>query len=191
MALQKIFLTKAAHQEQVGNSMSTTYCFDPKRSVLTLFWKEEKCFQCTAHLGDAFVVECYGSAPVAKKMKLPHKNADLLMWLCNFSKDCRAHSLEEFERILKVQRQCYDWWNYHEFRVEGDKFRFVLCNRSDCGGVYHIAAYVEEGIDPETVKEALEAYSKIRWIYYPKEFVKKILKDRFGISEEEVKDSYF
>lgn len=191
MALQKLFLEKKAHQEKVGSSMSTRYCFDPKRNILTLFWKGEKCFQCEAKLGDAFVVNCSGSKPQAKHLQLPRGNADLLMWLFNFSKEIRSYSREEFEKILSKQRYLCDWWAYCEREAVGDKFHFVLSNRQDCGGECHIAAYVSDDICRDDVLEALEKYSKIRGMYYPKSFVKKVLKDRFSISEEEVKDEYF
>lgn len=186
MALQKLFLTETAHQAQVGNSMSTTYCFDPKRESLTIFWKDQKVCQCKAELGDAFLVNCNGSEPVVNKLRLPHKNSDLIMWLLSFSKECRAHSQEEFDQLLSCQRKEYDWGKaYCESEATGEKFRFVLCNRSDCAGANHIAAFVSDDIGKEDVLEMLKKYCEIRWIYYPESFVQKVLQDRFGISEQE------
>lgn len=189
MALQKLFLTEKVHQERVGNSMSTTYCFDPKRETLTIFWKDQKVCQCKAQLGDAFVVNCNGSEPVVNKLRLPHKNSDLIMWLLSFSKECRTHSQEEFDQLLACQRKEYDWWAYRESEVTGENFRFVLCNRSDCGGVNHIAAFVSDDIGKKEALEMLKKYSEIRWIYYPESFVQKVLQDRFGISEQEFQEA--
>lgn len=189
MAEQKLFLEKKAHLETVGNSMSTTYCFDPKRECLTVFWKEEKIYQCKARLGDAFVVDCWGGTPKVHKLKLPHRNADLLMWLFSFSKSLRTHSMADFEELLDHQREQYAWWNYSEDLVKDEKFAFALCNRSDCGGVHHIAAYVADDLSKEEVIEVLRGYRKIRFLYYPEYFIKKVLKNRFGITEAEVEEN--
>lgn len=186
MALQKLFLTETAHQAQVGNSMSTTYSFDTEREKLTVFWRGQKVCERKAKMGDAFVVKCFGSEPTVSKMKLPHRNSDLIMWLLSFPKDCRAYSQEEFDQLFFEQRDIYDWSNYREWQVKGEKFEFILCNRPDCGGVHHMEAFVSDDITKEDVLEMLRKYKAIRGIYYPESFVKKVLQDRFGISEEEV-----
>ena len=191
MALHKLFLEKKATKKNVGNSMSTTYSFDPKKGVLTLFWKSRKFYECKAKLGEAFVVNCDGGKPKVHRIKLPQQKEDLLMWLFDFSKECRAHSKKEFELLLERERNRNSWKYYKEFWVQGNKFQFVLCNRSDCNGVYHMAAYVAPDIEKDDVLGAMKMYGEIRGIYYPINFVKKILKSRFGISEEEVLEKYF
>ena len=39
-----------------------------------------------------------------------------------------------------------------------------------------------------TVKAILRAWSELRWMYYPKEFVKGVLRDRFGFTESDLEE---
>lgn len=189
MALQRLYITKNAYREQVGNSQSTTYAFDTDHLLLTLFWKGRKVHQRKACLGEAYVVKCDGSEPTVSKLKLPQKNSDLIMWLLSFSKECRAYSREEFRKKLTHQRIVYNWWDYKESNATGEKFDFVLCNRCNCSGANHIAAFVSDDIGKEDVLEMLKKFCEIRWIYYPESFVQKVLQDRFGISEQEFQEA--
>lgn len=186
MANQKLFLTKKTHHELVGNSMSTSYCFDPKRNCLTVFWKDEKVFQGIAHLGDVFVVNCYGGKPKVNKLKMPKRKSDILMWLFSFNKEARAHSTDEFNELLAEARHHNDFWNYREYTVNEELYKFVLCSRPDCGGVLHIAAYVSDEISKQDIIQMFNDYQKIRFLYYPISFIRNVLKESFGFSEDEL-----
>ena len=179
MANQRLFINETAHMVRVGNSMSTKYCYN-KKGQLTIFWKGEKVAErFGVKPGDAFIVSCDGYEPELHKLKLPHRNDDLLMWLLSFNKEERAYSAEEYTSLLDRQRSNYGWWNYRESGCSGDGYAFTLCNRSDCGGVYHIAAFVDgRKINRDFVKEVFRKFP--RFIYWPQSFVEKILRDRFG-----------
>ena len=194
MANQRLFITGTAHQESVGNSVSVTYCYNQK-GQLTLFWKGEKVAERTGvKIGDAFVVSCNGAKPTIDSLKVPHRNDDLLMWLLSFGKEARAHSAEEYTLLLNNRRDEHGWWNYGEREVCGDGYAFILCNRSDCGGVHHLAAFIDCWVDKELVKEVILAWSKVRGIYWPKNFVYRLLQNRFGFAAAElaeVADCFF
>lgn len=186
MANQRLFIEKIAHQEKVGNSMSTTYCYNSK-GQLTIFWKGEKVAERTGvKIGDAFVISCNGAGPTIDNLKVPYRNNDLLMWLLSFGKEARAYSAEEYTLLLNNRRDEYGWWNYGERGIAGDGYAFTLCNRPDCGGVHHLAAYVDRPVDKQLVKEVLFSWS--RGVYYPHAFVEKILRDRFGFTDYDLKE---
>lgn len=181
MANQKLFIEKTTMEAaRVGNSMSTTYTYDGGR--LTLFWRNRKVTErIGVKAGDAFIVRCDGSEPTLSKLKVPHRNDDLLMWLLSFSKEDRAYSAESYQELLAQRREEYDWWGYQDSEYKGDGYAFTLCNRSDCGGVHHIASFVDRKVDKELVKEVFLKWG--RGIYWPRVFVERILRDRFGFTD--------
>lgn len=184
MANQRLFISTMAHHEQVGNSMSTTYCYN-KQGKLTLFWKGNKVAEKTGvKPGDAFVVSCNGSEPTLSKLKVPHRNEDLLMWLLSFNRETRSYSEADYHQLLARQRDFHEWWNYRDWTTQGEGYAFTLCNRSDCGGVCHIAAYIDRKVDKALVKEVLQKWE--RGIYWPRSFVEALLENRFGFTDAEL-----
>lgn len=188
MANQKLFISNEAafaiEPLRVGNSMSTRYTYDGDK--LTLFWRGCKVAEKSrVKFGDAFVVHCNGDKPTLSTLKVPHRNDDLLMWLLSFDKECRAHDVSEYQSLLAKQRQENGQWGYRDWGIEGEGYAFKLCNRSDCGGVYHIAAYVNE-TNKAMVKEVLRKWE--RGLYWPQEFVTSLLKKRFGFTNREIEE---
>lgn len=191
MANQKLFVNNAdmfaVKPLQVGNSMSTTYTYDG--DVLAIFWKGRKVTERSGvKIGDAFVVSCNGSEPTISKLKVPHRNNDLLMWLLSYERSNRAYSKTNYDQLLAKQRKEYSWWGYHDWGISGKGYAFTLCNRSDCGGVHHIAAYVEGKVTKKMVKEVIQRWE--RGLYWPKDFVEGLLKKRFGFTDAELKELY-
>lgn len=175
MANQRLFITEDSQEGNVGSSMSTTYSFD--NGTLTLFWKGKTVLVQPAKVGDAYLVECNGDIPKIMPLALPHGNEEKVMWLCGFNKYCRALSHEKYEEILSKNRVARSWWNYREYTQSGDGWVVTLCNRPDCGGVHQIVAYIEKGASKATLKEFLEGYLRLRWLYFPKPFVQKVLNE--------------
>ena len=193
MATQKIFVQGTKGERRaVGNSMSTTYSYDVSTMTLRVFWKRGKPVVLEGVTeGEPIWVNCWGGVPEVKRIKLPRRKADCLAWLMDFSKEVRTHSMEEYEDLLGHQRKSYDWWNYQEYsRTDEGKYALTLCNRSDCGGVHHIACFIsdEAAEDKSAVKDILKAWSELRWMYYPKAFVSRVLRDRFGFTEKDLED---
>ncbi len=196
MATQRIFVGNTnGERVNVGNAMSTTYTYNPETKVLKVFWKrgEPVVMQNVAE-GELIWVNCNGSIPDVKRAKLPRRKADCLAWLLDFPKETRVHSKEEYENLLDRQREeCY-WWNYQEYACNDERWGITLCNRPDCGGVCHIACFISDAAaeNKETVKQILKAWDEIRWMYFPKDFVQGVLRDRFGFSEFDLQevDSY-
>ena len=196
MAIQKLFVENTnGTTVRVGSAMSTTYSYEPNTKTLKVFWKSEApvVLQNVAE-GEPILVDCWGGIPEVKRIKLPRRKADNLAWLFDFSKEVRTHSEDEYVNLLERQRELYDWRNYQEYTRRGSGWAITLCNRSDCGGVHHIACYISDEVadEKEEVKAILKAWSELRcWIVYPRAFVHKILVDRFGFSEsdlQEIKD---
>lgn len=185
MATQKIFVKDTNGEAvRVGNSMSTTYVYSAETRTLKVFWKSESVTMENVIEGELIWVNCWGGVPEVKRVKLPRRKADCLAWLLDFPKAVRTHSEEEYADLLEKQREEYDWWNYREYTRKDDGWALALCNRPDCGGVHHIACMITDtaASDKETVKAILRAWSELRWMYYPKEFVKGVLRDRFGFT---------
>ena len=171
--------------------MSTTYTYNPETKTLKVFWKRgEPVVLRNITESEPIWVNCWGGVPEVKRIKLPRRKADCLAWLLDFSKETRTHSKEEYESLLERQRELYNWWNYQEYTRSDESWSLTLCNRSDCGGVHHIACMITDAAasDKETVKAILSAWSELRWMYFPKEFVKGVLRDRFGFTESDLEE---
>lgn len=114
---------------------------------------------------------------------IPHRNDDLLMWLIGFNKETRAHSESEYEDLLSQRKSEYRWWGYRDWTTADEGFKFSQCNRSDCGGHYNLAAWVQTPMTKELVKRVLRA---MRGVMFPETFTKKLLRDRFGFTDEDL-----
>lgn len=191
MATQKLYLYEANNEiQRLGNSMSTSYKFDGQE--LTVYWKGRKQVV-KASMGDAFVVGCYGGMPEVSKLKLPKSNHRLLMWLCGFYSHNSATDSNKFQEILEENREGFNWWNYQEYGPKTDDYSFVLCNRSDCGGEHHVAAYINGNLPLTTEKviEILNAYYQVRWSYMPIQFVREVLRKRFHMNDLDFEKIHF
>ena len=194
MATHKLFVQDTNGKKRViGSAMSTTYTYDADTKTLKVFWKSKKPVVLLQGIveGTPIWVNCNGGIPEVRKIKLPRRKADCLAWLLDFPKAVRTHSEEKYESLLEKQRQAYGWWGYEEYtQKEKGLWALTLCNRSDCGGVHHIACFISDKAaeDKESVKAILKAWSELRWMYYPKAFVQSVLRDRFGFSETDLED---
>lgn len=190
MATHKIFAKDTlGMREQVG--MNTTYSYDRNSRTLKVFWKRgEPVTLENVTEGEPIWICCDGKIPKVRRAQLPRRNADCLAWLMDFPKEARAHSREEYENLLEKQREVYSWWNYQEITAHGAGWAVTLCTRQDCGGVYHIAIYISDNAaaDKDTVKYILRRWSEIRWMYYPADFVRKVLRERFGFTKADIKE---
>ena len=192
MATQRLYLYEKNNEaKKLGNSMSTSYKFDGQE--LTVYWKG-KMKSTKANKGEAFVIKCNGGIPEIAKLKLPKNNHKLLMWLCSFYSENSATTLEQFESVIEKKRSEFSWWNYHEYCAEKmGEYSMVLCNRPDCGGEHHVAAYIDGRLPltGEKVTEILNAYYEIRWSYIPVAFVKAVLKRRFQMNDLDLEKIHF
>lgn len=183
MANQKLFIEANVCNGKVGNSMSTTYTYDG--NTLTLFRKGRKVIEKTGvKVGDAFIVKCNGSEPTICKLRVPHRNDDLLMWLLSFDKENRAYSADEYQQLLKQQRERHDQSKCHECSIEGKGYAFTLCSYPDCNGTHRIAAYVH-GANKAMVKEIFQKCG--RGLHWPQDFIDGLSKKRFNFSNAELK----
>lgn len=178
MANQRLFLTEIIEEEtRLGNSMSTSYLFDGER--LKVFWKNKKAYDKPASIGDGYVVKCRGSAPEVLRLKTPRGREATVMWLCYFNNPDRTFSIEDYEELIEKRRELHRWWNYEEY-THGNRdigWEYKLCNRSDCGGICRIAAYVKKGASDEVLEEFIKDYAATRGLSFPQEFVEKTLRD--------------
>lgn len=187
MANQRLFIIQNVQEGNVGSSMSTRYSFN--NGTLSIFWKGRTVLTQSAKVGDAYLVECKGDIPKIMPLSLPHGNEEKVMWLCGFNKYCRALSREEYKEVLAKNRAARNWWNYREYTRSGDGWVVTLCNRPDFGGVHHVVAYIEKGASKAILKEFLEGYLQLRWFYFPKAFIQKVLED-MGIELDYKEDDF-
>lgn len=185
MATQRLYLGEVpVKMAQVGNSMSTYYSYWPEKKILEIYWKERVVTRCRALPGDAFVVICNGGEPIVNKLGIPYRKVDIIAWLLSYYQQSRAYTLEGYENLMKTRRKSFWWWGYEDWEIRGENYIFALCNRQDCGGVFHIACYVNPKI---TKKEMIELFNHFeRGFYYPSYFVKEILKKRLNFTDAEI-----
>jgi len=184
MAEHKIFVEDAKNK-RIG--ASTTYTYDAKNREFILFWKGKK-VQTVENVdeGEPIWVNCNGEGALARRLRLPNRRSSCLMWLLGFAKDLRAHSRDEYEVLYEQQLDENDWWNLQSYTTEGHGYAMSLCNRRDCGGVVYLAAYISDKAagNRRKVKEILHQWQ----VYYPNAFVKKVLRERFKFTDEDIAD---
>ena len=188
MAKHLVF-AKNTEGKRMDVGMSTSLSFDPVSGTLAVYWKrgEPTVIEGVAE-GDPIWISCKGSTPDVRKAKLPRRKASLLAWILGFPKEIRTFSEEEYQNLIGRQRKQNSWWNYQEYTREGRGWALAICNRADCGGIHMLACFVsdEAAADKESVKDILTAWGELRWISFPRPFVERILRERFGLTESDL-----
>lgn len=175
---------------------SAAYSYNPKRRTLTISWDYGSSIKLNnVDEGDPIWIGYDSGTPEVRRIKLPRKKADCLAWLLNFPKGVRTHTEEDYKNLLERQRKTYGRKNYEEYACgEDHRWGLTLCNRPDCKGVQPIACFISDEVadDKTLVKSVLKAWGSIKWMHYPKTFVKNTLKKRFGFSDTDLEevDSY-
>lgn len=142
MANQRLFLdNEVACPARVGNSMSTKYTF--VEGKLTIYWGGIPMREQKASIGDAYIVVCDGSTPEVKPLKAPKDAPNLILWLVGYPKPLRAFTEAEFDELYKTSKEANSWWGYRDWCYEGDGWKAADCNRSDCGGICRLAAFID------------------------------------------------
>jgi hypothetical protein len=181
MASHNIFIGgQEVYDKPLGINSSYTYA----DGSLRIYNKGRVVYFLEAKEGDAFVVICDKGKAFLKKMVPPQRKGALIAWLLRFNKDNRASSVGEYKRKLPVERQRHYWENYQEQEYKSDGYIFTLCNSRIDNYTRNVAGFFSDAI---TKKEILGLVNRMN--HHPEWYIKKILKERFGISEEEFEEA--
>lgn len=184
----KVFIGKEREEKVLLDKYGEVrYLYDPSNELLKVTWNDKE-INSEGYQGDGFIIIVN---PLmldlrVKKIGVPHRLVDFLMWAMSYEKKLRTTTIEDFKRILKSQRAHYVYNNYTEYGSNGKKYSFILSNKENPNKLRHNVAFVDENISHEEAIELLNAYGAIKKIYYPYEFIKKVLKQEFLFNDEEL-----
>ncbi len=176
---------------KVGNSVDTTYLYNPEKRVLKVFWKRGGPVVLeNVSEGEPVWVNCWGGIPQIGHAKLPNGKIDCLAWLLGFPKATRVRHRKNYRDLLIRQRYSYRWDHYEEYVRYDNGWSLVLCNRPDCDGVRYVACYISKyaANNKDIVKDIFKAWSELRGLPRPKAFVQATLRERFDFSEADLQD---
>lgn len=181
MATHQIFIgDEEILERELGINSSYTY----QDGFLRIYNKGRIVYFLEVKKGDAFVVICDKGKAFLKKMVPPQRRGALISWLLKFNKDNRASSLEEYKRKLPSERERHYWENYQEQEYKSDGYVFTLCNSPKDHYSRNVAGFFSDAISK---KEILQLTNRMN--YHPEWYVKKLLNERFGISDEEFEEA--
>lgn len=184
----KVFIGKDRDEKVLLDQYGEVrYLYEPSDKLLKVTWNENV-INFEAKQGDGFIVIIN---PLVcdfrvKKIGVPKKLSDFLMWTMSYEKKLRTSSIEDLKDILRVQRAHYVYNEYTEYSCKGEKYLLILSNKENPQKLRHNVAYIDDSISNEEAIKLLNEYGNIKKIYYPFEFVKKALKEEFSFSDEEL-----
>ena len=140
--------------------------------------------------GDAFIVALdYNDVTVKlTKLKLPHRNDDLLMWLLGFTKNQRTHDYKEYTEMRQRTLQNSERRISKERAILGANYDFNF-GFDDTGKLMRIAAYANCSVDKELVKTVINEWTDkfAMPLPFPTCFIEMVMRDRFGFKDDEIK----
>ena len=181
MASHNIFIgDQEVFDKELGINSSYTY----SKGSLRIYNKGRVvCFQ-EVKKGDAFVAICNRGKVFLKKLVPPQKRGALVSWLLRFNKDNRATSAEEYKRKLLAERKRHYWEKYEEKEYRSDGYIYTLCNSPMDQYSRNVAGFFSDAISK---KEILGLVNRMN--HHPEWYVREILKESFGISDEEFEEA--
>lgn len=185
MARSVIFLTEFVERKTIKKDCWYSYFDEYGMNILQVYKGHELVYEREAKLGAAFEVIDRGKNPFVTPMVPPRGNGNIIGWLLGFSKRERAASCEEYRSLLNQKYTDHSLVRGVEHTISAVRFEFakyVLLDEED-SSTHNLACWVDENI---TKKEILHL---VPMFVYPKYYVKKVLKEKFDISDEEVEEA--
>lgn len=181
MARGTIFITNYVQRKEVKDDHWYSYLEEDTKKVLRVYNQEELIFEQVANQGDAFEVLIKGSKTFVTPMTPPRKDWEVVAWLLGYSKSERTFSYKVYLELLEQKREKYETPGYVESILEGPHFEFSeYSNVDDANHEYrNLVCYVDEDITKNEICHLIPEF------VYPQQYVKKVLSDRFGITDEE------
>lgn len=183
MARGTIFITHYVHRKEIKEEHWYSYLKEGNKDLLRVYKQEEQIFEQEVSQGDAFEVIIKGNKTFVTPMTPPRKDWELVAWLLGYSKTERTSSYELYLELLETKRGKCEVPGYVESVLEGPNFEFAeYSNIDDENQEYrNLMCYVDECINKK------EICHLIQYFIYPEQYVKKVLFERFGITDEEFK----
>ena len=184
MARNTIFITEDVVKKEIKGNYWYSYLSED--GILRVYKQEEVVFEQKAKIEDAFEVIEKGSTLFVTEMIPPRKRGDAVGWLLGFSKRERAASCEEYRNLLNGRWEKLPLIRCVEYTTAAVRFEFTkygLVDEED-NRIYNLACWVDENITEEEILHLVPMF------VYPKFFVKKVLSEKFGISNEEVEKAF-
>ena len=181
----KLFIKKQVTHQKLCDNYWYSYLEEGTSKILRIYKKEKLLYRQEANLGDAFEViikRCVQNEKVfVFPMTPPKRDWEVIAWLMGFSRKERASSYEEYLSLLETIREECQKSGYAENTTRGPMFAFTECNSvNDKQQEYkYLACWVDEEITKEEICHLIPEY------VYPEQYVRKVLLERFGITDEE------
>lgn len=187
MARGTIFITNYTTRKEIKDSYWYCYLEEDCKKILRVYKHDEQVHTQEASIGDAFEVIIKGTNNenvFITPMIPPRKDWEAIAWLLGFGKNERASTYKQYIQIrdrkrLKMRTQ------YIENILDGPNFEFgefSLIGGEDTG--YHnMACWVGENITHDEIIRLIPEF------IYPEPFVRRVLKERFNVTEEEFENA--
>lgn len=176
MITYKIYLGKKKDKEQLGSEISYSY----NGEVIDVYKNDKLVYSKLAKPNDALVLIFKDNKVKLEKQKIPKEKGACIAWLLGFNQHQRFKRLKNYEDCCRAQKQEYSVFNYTETNYESDKYKLTYFSYEDSKKPIGIAAIVNDDLSKEEILELIPLM-----IYHPEWYVRRILKKRFEISEDE------
>lgn len=181
MARNTIFITKQVVSKKIDDEFWYSYLEEQNKKVLRVYKQNGLVHEQEANIGDAFeliVKGENGNFVLVTPMTPPRKDWEAIAWLLGFSKNDRFSNYQEYLAALEKKRDACEKPGYVEAILEGPNFEF--CEYCIIGEEYHnLTCWIDENITKKEVIHLIPEY------IYPEPYLRKVLNQRFGVSEEE------
>ena len=176
MVLYKVYLGKKRDRFQINDKVS--YSFDGK--TICVYENDKIVCLKAARPNDALVLIIEDNQIKIEKQKLPKENGACIAWLLGFNQHQRFKSFESYENCCNSKRQKFSEFNYKETNYESEKYKLTYFSYVDSKKPMGIAAMVKDDLTKEEILKLIPLM-----VFQPEWFVRRILRKRFDISEEE------
>ena len=185
MARGTIFITNYVHRKEIKEEYWYSYLKEGKKDLLRVYKQEEQIFEQEVRQGDAFEVIIKGNKTFVTPMTPPRKDWEVVAWLLGYSKNERTSSYQEYTELLEDKREKYEKPGCVESMLEGPNFEFIEYSHvTDPMHEYHnLVCFIDEEITKSEICHLIPEF------IYPQQYVKKVLFERFGITDEEFKNA--
>lgn len=187
----RIFLSQHVEREELKEEYWYSYLEEDGKSFFQVYNDEELLYEQEAKPGDAFdVIFREGKTTrtvYVTPMTPPRKKWEAIAWLLGYSKYARSCDYEVYSSLVEEKRELYGKMpGYVESVFEGPNFELTdytfIGDKDNCR---NMACWISEDITKEEILFLIPEFC------YPELYLKKVLWEKFDITEEEFYDVYY
>lgn len=179
-----VFISHYVKRKTIKDDYWYSYLKEGNKKILRIYKQEELIHEQEANVADAFEVIFKGDksgSVFITAMTPPRKDWEAVAWLLGYSKYDRTSVYDEYLNIRDKRREAYEKPGYVESSLAGPNFEFTQYSLVDDKEheYRNLACWVDEAISKDEILHLVPEFM------YPELYVRKVLKERFGISDEE------